>query len=51
MIGQNPLFDGGNSKKVVNVSIDLIREGDLDPSIIGDETNLEGGQWIELDDN
>lgn len=47
MLGENPLFDGGNSKKVINVSIDLIRDGDLDPSVIGDE----GGQWIEIEDN
>ena len=51
MMGQNPLFDGGNSKKVINVSIDLIRDGEIDPSVIGEESNFEGGHWIEIDDH
>ena len=30
-------FDGSSSKKVINVSIDLIKEADLDPLSIGDD--------------
>jgi len=33
---------------VINVSIDLIRDGELDPSVIGDET-AGGGHWIVVD--
>lgn len=42
--------DGSNSKKVINVSIDLIKDGELDQSAIDDtQHQLDGGQWIVVD--
>ena len=44
------VFDNNNGKKVVNVSIDLIKEGDIDPLML-EESNILGGHWIELEHN
>ena len=49
-------MDESHSKKVINVSIDLIKEGELDSSAIDGSQNgtsnpLDGGQWIVVDNS
>ena len=38
--GHENQFDGSSDKKVINVSIDLIKESEQDPLSIGEESNL-----------
>jgi hypothetical protein len=46
----NPQFEASGSKKVINVSIDLIKDAaDLDRSSAAEDSHLEGGNWIVID--
>lgn len=43
---------GSSSKKIINVSIDLIKDGELDQSAIDDTQHpIDGGQWIVVDNS